>query len=128
MDINLNPDLIINLQKHNSKRVYKEIQKHKKEFWQRVLKELIHIQERERHVGFCSAIERAIYKLFNFSSYNTKISPYVDLDTENNIKYYKELKKYKPEIPEDSSYWFPIDEKGIEKRINIVKEILKEID
>lgn len=69
------------------------------------------------HFGLCDAIEGAAWKIFGWDNYP---DPY------DNMEGYPEIAKYKAEG--DGTYWFSKHGDGIQKRINILEQAIKETE
>jgi len=91
--------------------------KNPKTLRKRIYKRALDNIKNKRSCGFCSAI---VFSIDNQNSFYPERDKFV-LMSINNV--YEELLKYKPKRPYNC-YWFPIDEKGKNKRIKILEEII----
>ena len=84
----------------------------------------IYITTMPSKLGLCFAVSRAANKLYDVD-YNIT---YDHSDTENGIngmkEYFPEIYKHKPE--DDKVNWFTFDTEGINKRIAILNQAIKE--
>lgn len=78
-------------------------------------KELLKVvcEDPDTYVGMCYYISRII----NVEMY----------DRDEIIKQFPELWKHRPKI-KSGGYWFPLDDKGWQKRIDIIHNIIQEME
>lgn len=75
--------------------------------------------------GFCHATSEYIELfIFNFIAYYLYYKPN-KLESNELLKYYPELAKYKPEKNEDGAYWFERTDRA--RRISILDEIIESL-
>lgn len=82
-----------------------------------ILKDSLEKIEKNHNSGICSAIESACVECISPSGITL-----LSLDI------IEELRLYEPEIHEAGVYWFRLDEEGKQKRIKILKDLIRKYE
>lgn len=85
------------------------------------------LEENELYrAGFCCHLGDAMYQ--TNSPYHSKVDPYAELKKEVEKSEFPELVKHRPDSFEIMNYWFRKNDEGMQKRIQIIEQAIKETE
>lgn len=85
------------------------------------------LEENELYrAGFCCHLRDAMYEIH--SPYYSEVDPYDELKKDVEKCEFPELVKHRPESFEEANYWFWKNDEGMQKRIQVIEQAIKETE